>query len=92
MAALKDRLVEMRRIAYVWHRRRAYRGSSRTWGGQSPPLYLFASTGKVWDEVHRERLIAELAGCLIDAAIRESSADDEAELMRLVAYVESVVF
>jgi hypothetical protein len=75
MAALKDRLVEMRRIAYDWH------------GGQSSPLYSFASTGKVWDEVHRERLKTELAGCLT-----ESSADDEAELMRLVAYVESVVF
>lgn len=45
---LNERLEAMRGVAYDWH------------GGQSSPLYSFASTGKVWDAAHRASILAEI--------------------------------
>lgn len=54
----KDRRAALA-LAFDWH------------GGGGSPLYRFASTRKVHDEKHRERLLAEIAGCLAHAGERD---------------------
>lgn len=73
---LSDRLRANCDIASAWH------------GGQWSALYSFASTGKVWDEDHRARLITEIDEC---APLAETPTDAE-ELRNLRAYIVSVVF
>lgn len=49
-------------LAFAWH------------GGGGNPLYQFASTRQVHDDKHRERLLAEIEGCLAHAGEGDTAA------------------
>ena len=74
---LAQRLESMREIAYGWH------------CGQDSALYSFASTGKVWGDDHRRRILAEIDDC---AEYCERAEEDASDLERLARYVDSVTF
>lgn len=76
MSRLTERLAAARETAYDWH------------GGQSSPLYSFASTGVVHGAEHRAAILAELAES--DGAAEDDEA--VAAFNALRRYIESIVF